>query len=109
MYISVLNLPTNEYRAKWAKIKKEVLYTGLFLLRVIFILLHLQSNSPVSSKICQKWLHMYFYSKPLKKNNLPVKKLPTDVVAKRVKIKWGQIFPCIQNTEIIYSPLFYSK
>lgn len=42
MYISVLNLPTNEYRAKWAKIKEgqiHVLYTGLFLLRVIFILL----------------------------------------------------------------------
>ena len=39
MYISVLNLPTNEYRAKWAKIKEgKKLYTGLFLLRVIFIL-----------------------------------------------------------------------
>ena len=46
-------------------------------------------------------------SATLKKNNLPVKKLPTDVVAKGVKIKWGQIFLCIQNTEI--SPLFYSK
>ena len=68
MYFSVLNLPTNEYRAK---IKEgQILYTGLFLLHVIFILLHLQSNSPVSSKICQKWLHMYFFSKPLKKNNL---------------------------------------
>ena len=29
MYFSVLNLPANEYKAKWAKIKEgQILYTG---------------------------------------------------------------------------------
>ena len=75
--------------------------------RIVFAACYFHPFTPVSSKICQKWLHMYFYSKPFKKINLPVKKLPTDVEAKGVKIKAGQIFLCIQNTEI--SPLFYSK